>query len=128
MRFVGRKYGDREVRLQDVLKNMANVKVDGADYIGGLYAQILFKSSAHLLLPERNSLSLVLASLNMQWRLSKKDLLELLAPVGLESRSVSSINAAIDSLKSVIVIDSEGEDEILRGMSQKLLGFPLGRS
>ncbi len=120
--FVNEKGGNPAERLEAVLENMAKVPDDDMDYIGRLYAQILFASSARKRPKERSSLSLVLASLVwLKVDLPKKVLLELLAPNGLPSRSLSSVNAAIDSLKSVVV--SEGDDEILRVCHKSFLDF-----
>lgn len=106
--YVNQKNSDLKGRLEAVLDNMAKIKVKD-DYIGGLYAQILFASSADLNPRELNSMSLVLASLVLlKEQLPKKALLALLAPKGLESRSLDSIISIVESLKSVIVIKGDG--------------------
>ncbi|KLO19718.1 hypothetical protein SCHPADRAFT_898656 [Schizopora paradoxa] len=122
--FVTQKKGDRELRLNKVMENMANLKVGDKDYIGTLYAQILLAASTDLQLEERNSVSLVLASLALlQEDLPKNALLNLLAPAGLKSRVLTSVNAAMSSLKSVIVI--EGREEYHRVCHKSLLDFLL---
>ncbi|KLO19719.1 WD40 repeat-like protein [Schizopora paradoxa] len=109
--FVEEPYGDKKRRLKEVLKNMA--KVSDADYMGQLYMQILFASSpirnSEGIPTERNSMSLVLASMALLKKpLPKKELLRLLAPDDeLSSRSIYSIEASINRLRSVIVNDGQ---------------------
>ncbi len=96
-------------RLREVLVDLTQVP-DGGQ-LDRLYGRVLFKIASRLRLPvERDSLSLVLASLVLMKTRgrrppAKKELLELLAPVGRSSRP---INNAINSLATVIAADADG--------------------
>lgn len=129
--FVTEEGADHVSQLETVLGNMAKFGQD--DPIGERYARILFSvlpvrrlqlRRLQQDLQKRNIVNLVLASLVLlREDLPKKALLALLAPEGLHSRSLSTIETTIDNLRSIIVTREPGD--VLRVCHRSLLDFLL---
>lgn len=124
MDFVTEESADHISRLETVFGNMAKAGQLEDDPIGQLYAQLLYQSVLRKDLQKHISANLVLASLVLlREDLPKKALLALLAPEGLHSRSLSTIETAIDSLRSIIVTREPGD--VLRVCHRSFSDFLL---